>query len=129
MRRTILEVIATNEQGITYTELITELKLPTGKLNYHIEQLSGLIAKNDSRHYILTSFGKKALSHIDLVKNTAEPEDDNYVRAAYLSQRSSIQPALRFFILLGLAVSFFFTFIWSFMAYLAITEGAQLLFM
>jgi len=118
MRRTILEVIATNEQGITYTELITELKLPTGKLNYHIEQLSGLIAKNDSRHYILTSFGKKALSHIDLVKNTAEPEDDNYVRAAYLSQ-----------ILLGLAVSFFFTFIWSFMAYLAITEGAQLLFM
>jgi predicted transcriptional regulator len=129
MRRTILEVIATNEQGITYTELITELKLPTGKLNYHIEQLSGLITKNDSRHYILTPFGKKALSHIDLVKNTAEPEDDNYVRAAYLSQRSSIQPALRFFILLGLAVSFFFTFIWSFMAYLAITEGAQLLFM
>jgi len=59
MRRTILEVIATNEQGITYTELITELKLPTGKLNYHIEQLSGLITKNDSRHYILTPFGKK----------------------------------------------------------------------
>ena len=35
MRRTILKIVSSTD-GITYSELITELQLPTGKLNYHL---------------------------------------------------------------------------------------------
>ncbi len=44
MRRTILKIVASSS-SITYSELITELQLPTGKLNYHLEQLEGFIEK------------------------------------------------------------------------------------
>ena len=40
-----------------YTELITELGLSTGKMNYHIEQLGGLIEKNEENRYEQTPKG------------------------------------------------------------------------
>lgn len=49
IRRTILKIIASRPNGVPYTELIMELGLSTGKLNYHLEQLGGLIGKNDER--------------------------------------------------------------------------------
>jgi len=52
MRRTILEIIDSNQQ-VSYSYLILELQLPTGKLNYHLERLEGLIEKNAEHHYVL----------------------------------------------------------------------------
>jgi hypothetical protein len=49
MRRMILRIIAYRPEGVSYTDLITELGLSTGKLNYHLEQLEGLAGKNEKR--------------------------------------------------------------------------------
>jgi predicted transcriptional regulator len=58
MRRTIIRMLEANA-GCSYTELITELQLPTGKMNYHLEQLDGLIEKNEQHRYVLSPLGKK----------------------------------------------------------------------
>jgi predicted transcriptional regulator len=73
MRRAILEIISSNPK-ISYTELITELQLSTGKLNYHLERLEGLIEKNAERHYVLTPLGKKALDQMNYLKEETSAE-------------------------------------------------------
>lgn len=64
MRRTIIRPVESRDQGISYTELITECRISTGKLNYHLEQLKGLIEKNTNQRYVLTPFGKKTVEHL-----------------------------------------------------------------
>lgn len=54
MRRNVLKIVSSSQNAITYTELITELGLSIGKLNYHLEQLKGLIEKKDEHRYMLT---------------------------------------------------------------------------
>jgi len=53
-RREILKIISLNIAGSSYSELMGELGLPTGKLNYQLKQLEGLIEKNEERRYVLT---------------------------------------------------------------------------
>ena len=123
MRRTILKIVASSS-SITYSELITELQLPTGKLNYHLEQLEGFIEKDSNRHYVLTPLGKKALNQLNLIKQEAGADDEKYVKTAALAQKTSLQPAIRSFLLIGIAFAAIIVFLWSYVAYLAITEGA-----
>jgi predicted transcriptional regulator len=61
MSRNLLKILSAKQTGVSYTKLINEMSLPTGKLNYHLDQLSGLIEKNEERRYVLTPLGKKAL--------------------------------------------------------------------
>jgi len=74
-RRTLIRLVQSRNQGISYTELITEIGMSTGKLNYHLEQLKGLIEKNNNQHYVLTPFGKKAIEHLDLIEQKTSSED------------------------------------------------------
>ena len=126
MRRTILKIV-NSTNGITYSELITELQLPTGKLNYHLAQLEGLIEKNQDRHYILTPLGKKALNQLNLIKQEITTADEKYVRTAEMAQKTSLQPAVRSFLLVGIAFSFIIVFIWGYIAFIAVTEGAPVI--
>jgi predicted transcriptional regulator len=127
MRRAILRIAESNEKGVSYTELIMELSLSTGKLNYHLEQLEGLIEKNVERRYVLTSFGKKALNQLNLIKQETNPEDEKYVKNAALSQKTSLQPAIKAFLAVGIAFSSLLILVWGYIAYLAITEGAPII--
>jgi DNA-binding transcriptional ArsR family regulator len=127
MRRTILKIIASKPEGVSYSELITELSLSTGKLNYHLEQLGGLAGKNDERRYVLTPFGRKALNQLNLIKQERSSEDEKYVKIAEASQKSSLQPALRSFLLVGIAFSMVILLGWICLAYVAITEGAPII--
>lgn len=127
MRRTILKIIAYRQGEISYTDLITELNLSTGKLNYHLEQLGGLVGKNEKRYYILTPLGKKALKQLNLIKEEISSEDEKYVRLAEASQKSSLQPALRSFLLVGMAFSVVFLAVWICLAYVAVAEGAPII--
>jgi DNA-binding transcriptional ArsR family regulator len=127
MRRTILKILGSRADGVSYSELVTELSLSTGKMNYHLEQLGGFIAKNEERRYILTSFGRKALNQLSLLKQEVSVEDEKYVRIAEASQKSSLQPALRGFLLVGIAVSSMLLFVWFYIAFLAFTEGAPII--
>jgi DNA-binding transcriptional ArsR family regulator len=127
MRRTILKIIASRSDGVSYTELITELGLSSGKLNYHLEQLVGFAAKNEKRLYILTPLGKKALNQLNLIKEERSSEDEKYVRIAQASQKSSIQPAMKSFLLVGIAFSCVILAIWIYLTYFFITEGAPII--
>ena len=126
IRRTILEIINSNPK-VSYSELILELQLPTGKLNYHIEQLEGLIEKNSERHYVLTPLGIKALNQLNLIKQEANADDERYVKAAEKARKTSLQPAVRSFLLVGVAFSVLIVFVWSYLAFVALTEGAPII--
>jgi len=127
MRRTTLRIIGSRPEGISYSELIAELNLSTGKLNYHIEQLQGLIERDTNQRYVLTSFGRKALNQLEQLKREVSPEDETFVKMAKSSQQSSLQPTLRSFLLVGIAFSFLILFMWGYMAYIAVTEGAPII--
>jgi len=60
-RRNILRIIGSAQEGVIYSEILNELQLNTGKLNYHLKLLEGLIERDDTRHYHLTKLGKKSL--------------------------------------------------------------------
>ncbi len=57
------------EAPVTYTEMMKALG-ETGILNYHLESLSALLAKNDEGRYRLSDFGEAALS---LTRRVEEP--------------------------------------------------------
>ncbi len=126
-RRTIIRLVQSRNQGISYTELITEIGISTGKLNYHLEQLNGLIEKNNNQHYVLTPFGKKAIEHLDLIEQKTSSEDENYVKIAVLSQKTSLQPIVKAFLTLSILLSAVLTAVWVFLAYVFVTEGAPLI--
>ena len=72
IRRKILHLI-NNYDYMIYSDLLRELKLSTGKLNFHLRQLTGLIEKKDEKSYILTSIGNKSL---DLLQQLEDLEED-----------------------------------------------------
>ncbi|MCW4046186.1 MAG: helix-turn-helix domain-containing protein [Candidatus Bathyarchaeota archaeon] len=127
MRRTILKIVALDAKGVSYTELVTELGLSTGKLNYHLEQLAGFIEKNEERRYVLTPFGRKALNQLNLVKQEMSLDDEKYVRTAGLAQKTVLQPAAKLFLLIGIFMTSVVIFVWAYLAYIAVTEGAPVI--
>jgi predicted transcriptional regulator len=126
-RRTIIRIIESKNQGISYTELITDLGMSTGKLNYHLEQLKGLIEKNSNQHYVLTPFGKKAIEHLNLIEQKISSEDEKYVKIATLSQRTSLQPIVKAFLSIGIVMSAVLVTIWGYLTYIIIIEGAPII--
>ncbi len=60
VRRKILAILG--EERLTYTELLNRLGVETGFLNYHLENLSELIAKDSEGRYHLSEFGAAARS-------------------------------------------------------------------
>jgi predicted transcriptional regulator len=61
-RRKILKILASAPGGVTYSSILGETGLSTGRLNYHLKELSGFIERDDERMYHLTALGEKALS-------------------------------------------------------------------
>jgi len=52
IRRKIIEMLARN--SVTYTYMLEELNIDTGKLNFHLKKLEDLIAKDEKGLYKLT---------------------------------------------------------------------------
>ena len=127
IRRTIIRLVQSRNQGMSYTELITELGMSTGKLNYHLEQLKGLIEKNSNQRYVLTPFGKKAIEHLNLIEQKISPEDEKYVKIAALSQKTSFQPIVKAFLTISIVLSAVLTAVWVFLSYVFLTEGAPII--
>jgi hypothetical protein len=61
----------------TYTEILNELGIENGLLNYHLENLSDLLGKGEDEKYRLSEFGEAGLSVIERVetpKSSFEPK-------------------------------------------------------
>jgi DNA-binding transcriptional ArsR family regulator len=68
VRRKILRMLG--EDPASYTEILNKLGVESGFLNYHLESLSGLIAKDKDGRYCVSKFGEAALG---LVTGVEEP--------------------------------------------------------
>ncbi len=123
-RREIIRVIRSREGGATYSEILGELGLTTGNLNYHLKQLEGLIEKDEERRYRLTPLGERAMA---VLRGVDVPEGlGDYVSAARASQSLSVHPFVTRLLLMAVAFDCLFLFIWGYLAYIVATEGAPL---
>jgi DNA-binding transcriptional ArsR family regulator len=120
-RREILRIIRSTERGATYTEILGELGLTTGNLNYHLKQLEGLVQRDSERHYSLTPLGEKAYSV--LLSSASDRGYGEYLDVARLSQARGVHPAVTRLILGVIAFDIFFLFIWGYLGYILYTEG------
>jgi DNA-binding transcriptional ArsR family regulator len=120
-RREILRVTA-REDGATYTQILGELDMTTGNLNYHLKQLEGLIEKDQERRYRLTPLGENAV-HVLTSTSEAPGGVSGYVAAARMSQTGSVHPTVTGILRFAIAFNLLFLAIWGYIAYLVVTEG------
>ena len=45
-RRNIIEILGTSIDGVTYSEILGEIGLNTGKMNYHLKLLEGVVQRD-----------------------------------------------------------------------------------
>jgi DNA-binding transcriptional ArsR family regulator len=103
-RRKILKILASAPGGITYSSILGETGLSTGRLNYHLKELSGFIERDDERMYRLTALGEKALGTLRYATEDLTVEVEGYVSATRANRRSFIRKSLNraFYILSAL---------------------------
>lgn len=78
LRRALISILASESRSgaVSYTELLTELQISTGRLNYHLRQMNGYLEKTKDYRYTLTPLGKKAHEVLEIVTNSAVSEPD-----------------------------------------------------
>ncbi len=81
-RRNILKIIGDNPDGVIYSDILNELQLNTGKLNYHLKLLEGLIERDDDRHYRLTKLGMKSVAILNSITEDLDDEEIKLVSKA-----------------------------------------------
>ena len=94
-RRNILKIISLAEGGASYSAILGELGLNTGRMNYHLRQLEGLVVRNGDRKYHLTPLGKKALSVLHSMTEDLENGYEEYLNSARITQSSGIATLVR----------------------------------
>ena len=71
IRRTMLRMVG--KDGLcSFTQFKKTLKVSTGTLYHHLDVLKDLISQNESRKYILTNLGKRALNFLVLNYDSIE---------------------------------------------------------
>lgn len=66
-RKNILKIVASYPEGVNYTGILGESGLSTGKLNYHLGELTGFLESGDDRLYRVTELGRKAISVLEFI--------------------------------------------------------------
>jgi DNA-binding transcriptional ArsR family regulator len=74
-RRNILELLK-EKDAISYTEIMSILRVTnTGRLNYHLKALNGLISKDDQGKYHLTERGQLAVNLLQTFPKKVQAEN------------------------------------------------------
>ena len=81
-RRKILRMLS--EEKVTFSQMLQELEIPSSHLTYHLENLGELVIKDDNGRYLLSSFGKAAVS---MMKGAEEVPDNRAKRFSALPLR------------------------------------------
>jgi hypothetical protein len=71
-RREILRILQRENEGTRYSSILGETQLTTSKLNYQLNELQGLIEKNQDGLYDLTLLGHKAINILDNIKENLD---------------------------------------------------------
>ena len=89
-RRNIIEILGTSVDGVTYSEILGEIGLNTGKMNYHLKLLEGIIERDKNRRYTLTPIGRKAFVILNSMTENLENGYEEYLGKAKTSQGTGI---------------------------------------
>lgn len=89
-RRNILKIVSLAEGGASCSAILGELGLNTGRMNYHLRQLEGLVVRNGDRKYHLTPLGKKALSVLQSMTENLENGHEEYLNSARTARSSGV---------------------------------------
>ena len=93
-RRKILRIVASAPEGVSYSGILGETGLSTGRLNYHLKELAGFIERDGERKYRLTALGQKALGVLRFATEDLGVEYEGYVSAARANRRRFIKKNL-----------------------------------
>ena len=106
-RRNILKIISLADGGASYSEILGELGLNTGRMNYHLRHLEGLVVRNKERRYHLTPIGKKALSVLHSMTENLENGYEEYLNRARVTRSSGIAILVNrwFYVILAFSIS------------------------
>ncbi|MBN2152496.1 MAG: hypothetical protein JW839_13675 [Candidatus Lokiarchaeota archaeon] len=84
-------LVLLEKSPMSYSQLLEKFNIASGKLNYHLKLMDGLVAKDGNGHYTLTALGRNALAIMkELMTQSADggtpgtevakPADDEAVR-------------------------------------------------
>lgn len=90
-RRNILKIIESSEDGVTYSSILGDTGLSTGRLNYHLKELEGFIERDEQRKYRLTALGKKAIRLMVNIREDLDESYEGYASAAKANRKAFIQ--------------------------------------
>jgi hypothetical protein len=93
-RRKILKIIKLAKNGAIYSDILAELELNSGLLNYHLRQLEGLITKSVQGRYFLTPLGEKALRGLYSMTENLENGYEEYLNKAKIRQQHTVFPKI-----------------------------------
>jgi hypothetical protein len=71
-RKNILRIVGSYTEGVTYTGILGESGLSTGRLNYHLGELEGFLERGQERLYSLSGIGKKAVATIEFINKDVD---------------------------------------------------------
>jgi DNA-binding transcriptional ArsR family regulator len=74
IRRRILRMLG--QSPVIYTDILNQLNIDNGLLNYHLDNMKELITKDKEGRYILSEFGKAALSLTTKVEEPVSKQGD-----------------------------------------------------
>ena len=106
-RRNIIEILGASPEGVSYSNILGEIGLNTGKMNYHLKLLEGVIERDENRLYTLTPIGKKAFSILNSISEDLENGYEVYLNKVKQSQGTGIirLANLLFFLVVILSIS------------------------
>ncbi|MHA1909823.1 MAG: DUF7347 domain-containing protein, partial [Candidatus Thorarchaeota archaeon] len=119
-RRNIIRLVSYGENGISYTEILGELRLSTGRLNYHLKQLEGFLKKNERLRYHLTPLGKQAFELMFSLDNEPQDRLKDYVK---ITKAPALMPALKAFAYIQMIVVLAPITVVGYQLFLQITSG------
>jgi hypothetical protein len=71
-RKKILRIVGSCPEGFTYTGILGESGLSTGRLNYHLGELEGFLERDENRLYSLSEIGKKAIATLNFINKDVD---------------------------------------------------------
>ena len=102
-RRNILRIVASYPEGVSYTGILGESGLSTGRLNYHLGELTGFLESGEDRRYRLTELGKKAVAVLSFIHEDVDTGLLGMVNTKRSKRLKSIRKRVNFgFYFLGL---------------------------
>ena len=85
IRRTILELV--HSRPYTYSELMDNLRVESGKLYYHLQFLTGFLTKQgEKKLYSITPLGEKAVGFLTHLSASLSETDIPDLSKAYIKQ-------------------------------------------